>query len=145
MALVPFFNPHFFSKKCSKQKLCFWAAAKTIRLMMGWDPSLPDSAASQLTSQSKTAAASTLRRLSGSWLPNPMPRLPVVHRNLSQLSQGHQQKLLAIFLDSLPACPLSNPLSLTLFCIIQAQENKLLVFLCTTCLLLQASCSIREL
>lgn len=59
--------------------------------MTGWDPSLPPRFSLQLllllsfTSQSKTAAASTLRQCSGSRLPNPTPGLPVIHRNLSQL------------------------------------------------------------
>jgi len=82
------FQPSFLPS--SKQRLCFQAAAaKNTRLISGWDPSFPDSAnsccCSQLTSHSKPAAATTLRQLSSSWLPNPVPRLPVIHRKLSQL------------------------------------------------------------
>ena len=74
-----------------------------------------------------------------------MPRLPVIHRNLPQLILKGTSCRLDFWPVFLPALQVTL-LSLTLFCITQAWENKLLKEdLCTTCVLLQASCSIRDL
>lgn len=138
------FQPPFLPS--SKQRLCFQAAAKNIRLMTGWDPSLPDSANSCCcfsAHQSKTAAASTLRQRSGSRLPNPTPRLPVIHRNLSQLilkgnSKNCRLDFLPVFLPALQVTLSTSPLLHYTGLGQQASKG-------ATCLLLQATCSIRDL
>lgn len=106
------FQPSFLPS--SKQRLCFQAAAKNIKLMTGWDPSFPDSANSCccFSAHQSVQNSSSKHPQTALWqLAAKSHAQTTCHpqKSLSANSQGHQQKLQAGFLAGLPACPPNNP------------------------------------
>ena len=108
MGLVLFFNPDFFQ---AQSRDCFQAAAKNIRLMTGWDPSLPDSANSCccFSAHQSVQNSSSKHSQTALWQLAAKSHAQTTcypQKSPSANSQGHQ--LQAGFLASLPACPPSN-------------------------------------